>query len=426
MSDETIEVGNFAERARPLKVRVSVVAGPHKGWEVVIAKPCSLTIGRGPEASIRLKDEQQLSRVHARLDISATEVRLFDLGSTNGTLLNGFEVSEAIVGEDDTFGVGDTLLTARIESKGDAVADILPTQLFSSAGDQNAGDAESTKPVPSKPEPIMSIGDYRLVREIGRGGMAAVYEAIHEPSSQVVAIKMIREEVRGQEKLRQMFAREASIISQLQHPFIVRARHLGFSKDHMYLVMDYVPCIDYAELLNRQTPRERVRISVWTMTRVLEALEYAHQKGVVHRDVKPSNILAFREGKHVKVRLSDFGLAKFFEDAGLGGLTEDLSIRGTMGFMAPEQFRNAKTVGPAADIYAAGACLYHYLTGKFPQYSHGSAPALQADAMQGIPEPLVAAVLCATQPDPKQRFLKAADFITAIRAFAEKAKDGSV
>ncbi len=390
-ADQTIDLV-IRTPAPSIKVRVSVVSGPHQGYEFVLSKPCTMTIGRGEQATMRLEHESHLSRLHARLEVSADKVLVFDLGSTNGTLLNLVPIAEATIRGEGTLAFGETQVLVRIESHA---------------------------PVPPVPQ---AVGDYEILETIGNGSMASVFKAFHPPSQQTVAIKIIRDELQGAGKHRQLFAREATILSQLNHPGIVRARHFGFTDDRMYLVMDYIPSIDLLEMIDSKPLNERIRVGCWVTIRVLKALYFAHQRGIVHRDVKPSNILSFRDGRHLKVRLSDFGLAKFYQDAGLGGLTEDRSIRGTLGFMSPEQIDNSRSVGPAADIYAVGACLYRFATNKYPAHSFSSTQSLDDQALNQLPPKLSAIIRKATAPDPATRFADAAQFASQLKPFCERSK----
>ena len=430
MDDKTIEIEKAGNQS-DLCVRVFVVSGPQLGAEIVLNRTCEVTVGRGTKANFRLESETSFSRLHFKLLFSGTQVKLVDLGSTNGTLLNGIPISEASIVPGDRFGIGDTMLSISLEaSKGSREEEIEKdtTELFSK---QSA--AKPSTPKNKQPNPVrnqlavnppkldkVSLGDYDLVRELGMGGMAVVFEAVHRDSKTKVAIKIIREEIGGNEKLRQLFIREATILAQLKHPYIVRSHHLGIHQQQLYLVMDYVECIDLLALIDGYEAKKKIRTACWITQRMLEALDFAHSKKIVHRDVKPSNFLAYREGRHMQIKLSDFGLAKFFEDAGLGGLTDEQSMRGTIGYMAPEQLQNAKSVGPAVDVYAVGACLYRFLTKKPPQSilnEHTKEPMASVD---GVPAALQQILFRSLEREPKKRFRTAIEFAKALTPFVDK------
>jgi serine/threonine protein kinase len=210
------------------------------------------------------------------------------------------------------------------------------------------------------------IGPYRLLDEIGRGGMGVVYRARHAESKQLVAIKLLTPAADVGTKGVQLFLRETSMLSRLRHRHIVSLLESGLVEGTPYFVMEYVPTFPYVAWLQKQQPAKRVRTAVAIVCRVLDALDYAHSQGIVHRDVKPSNILAQRTGATFSVKLADFGLAKEFQEAGLSTLTAEGEIRGTLQFMPPEQLRNAKLSTPACDVYSATACLYFLLAGEVP------------------------------------------------------------
>ena len=130
--------------------------------------------------------------------------------------------------------------------------------------------------------------------------------------------------------------------------------------------MEYVETVDLAALAG-PLPRDRqIALYCGILCQTLDALDHAHRLGLVHRDVKPQNILVSREGRKLTAKLADFGLAKNYQLAGLSQLSEDDDLRGTLAFMPLEQFHNSRYAKPAADIYAAGATLYWYLTGRSP------------------------------------------------------------
>ncbi len=404
------------------RLRLTVIAGAHTGLELITSQIGELTAGRGEDSNLRLDKEPLISRRHFRLDINPPWVRLIDLGSTNGTELNGLIVTKATLSSGDVIVIGETRIKIGIEVPVDLHASnvaLQPTELFSTPTNDpkyevSIGICAEVAKLPT------SIGGYNVVRELGRGGMAIVYEAVHEKSRKKVAVKLIREEVASLSKLRQLFAREATILSQMKHPFIVRAHHLGFHEDRLFLVMDYLPAFELCALIDSFTPEKKIRSACWVMQRILQALQYAHARGIVHRDVKPTNILAYRDGKRLSVKLSDFGLAKCFADAGLGGLTEEKSIRGTLGFMAPEQITDSKNVGPATDIYAVGACLVRLITQRYPV-----APIVgyQADRWQSvdcIPNALCEIIDRSLQFEAEDRYPDAESFANALAPFAQK------
>ncbi len=206
-------------------------------------------------------------------------------------------------------------------------------------------------------------GRYGLLREIGRGAMGAVYEAIRFSDGTHVAVKLIHAHLAKSDINAARFAREARVSQALDHPGIVRTFDAGTDSDGaLYLAM---------ELLEGETLREGLDAghytnaqAVWIVTEVLRALAVAHRAGVVHRDLKPDNVFIARtaDGSDV-VKLLDFGIARELESA---SVTRTETTVGTPHYMAPEQATSAKTVGPAADVWAMGVLLYRLLTGQLP------------------------------------------------------------
>jgi tRNA A-37 threonylcarbamoyl transferase component Bud32 len=230
----------------------------------------------------------------------------------------------------------------------------------------------SGKYVPSEMEfevnsgPQLSLPGYSGLEPAGRGALGVVYKARQTETGRVVAIKMIRQELEMDEKSRQLFVREASIMSKLNHPSIVKCLGFGFAGTRPYLVMEFVDSISLESLVWRHDPERRVRLAVKIVMQILEALMYAHQLGVVHRDIKPSNILASRIADKVRLKLTDFGLAKMFETAGQSGITGTGELCGTLAYMSPEQFLDSRSAGPECDVYAVAVCLYRLLTCEYP------------------------------------------------------------
>lgn len=230
----------------------------------------------------------------------------------------------------------------------------------------------SGKYVPSEMEFEVNLGhqislpNYSGLEPAGRGALGVVYKARQIETGRVVAIKMIRQELEMDEKSRQLFVREASIMSKLNHPSIVKCLGFGFAGTRPYLVMEFVDSISLESLVWRHDPERRVRLAVKIVMQILEALIYAHQLGVVHRDIKPSNILASRFADKVRLKLTDFGLAKMFETAGQSGITGTGELCGTLAYMSPEQFLDSRSAGPECDVYAVAVCLYRLLTCEYP------------------------------------------------------------
>ncbi len=201
---------------------------------------------------------------------------------------------------------------------------------------------------------------YEVLSKLGRGGMAVVYQACHTALQRRVALKMVLAGAHAGPSEQRRFRTEAEAIARLQHPHIVQIYDIGERDGLPYLALEYVDGGSLAGKLNGvpRPPQDAARL-VETLAR---AVHYAHQRGVVHRDLKPGNILLTADGTP---KVADFGLARLLDQA--GGPTASGAVLGTPNYMAPEQARGrGKEAGPAADIYALGAILYELLTGRPP------------------------------------------------------------
>lgn len=205
------------------------------------------------------------------------------------------------------------------------------------------------------------VGAYELLDKIGKGSMGTVYRARHCGTKELVAIKMVTEEVAANAVLIQRFDREAQATRALQHPNLIRVLDTGKSNEGLpYLVMEYVEGESLGQYLDRQGPMPEAQ-AVALILQVGDALHLVHQSGFIHRDVKPDNILLSRQGQ---AKLGDFGLVKNVTSE--ASLTRSGKAMGTPNFMAPEQFEDAKRVDHRSDIYALAATFYTAVTGEMP------------------------------------------------------------
>ena len=199
------------------------------------------------------------------------------------------------------------------------------------------------------------LGAYRPLRPLGSGGSGSVWLARHEPTGRDVALKMVAREGKAGERAE----REARAASQLRHPHVIRAYALGRDAGHVYIAYEYVPGRTLRDVIRAGQLRDGEAIEA--AAQILDALAYAHARGVVHRDVKPSNIL-MAEGQGVNAKLLDFGLALVAEEE---TLTAQGDVPGTLAYISPERLRGAKG-GPPADVWAIGVLLWEALAGQHP------------------------------------------------------------
>ncbi len=200
------------------------------------------------------------------------------------------------------------------------------------------------------------IGKYQIVERIGRGGMGTVFKA-HDPVlDRLVALKVISSEGDVTEELKARFFREAQACAKLSHPNIVVVHDLGEAAGKLFIVMEFLDGQELKHVIERKTLPLEDKLSL--MIQVCDGLHFAHQKGIIHRDIKPGNIFVLRNGQ---VKILDFGIARIA--AGTDpGLTRTGLIMGTLRYMSPEQARGR--VDHRSDIFSVGAVFYELLAGR--------------------------------------------------------------
>ncbi len=245
-----------------------------------------------------------------------------------------------------------------------------------------------------------TIAGYRIDALIARGGMGVVYRATHLGLERPVALKVIARELADREGFRERFLRESRLAARLDHPSVVPILDSREVDGELIVAMRLVRGGDLRKLIDREGPLRPAR-AIALLDQVAEALDAAHAAGIVHRDVKPHNVLV--EGD--RAYLSDFGLAKALGESGAasGG-----SVVGTVEYMSPEQWRGG-SVGPAADVYSLGCVLYEALTGIVPYARR------EADTEPEMPEGLAEVIERAVAKDPADRYPSAGALIAAAR-----------
>ena len=245
------------------------------------------------------------------------------------------------------------------------------------------------------------VAGYRIEGLIARGGMGVVYRALHLGLERPVALKVIARELADREGFRERFLRESRLAARLDHPSVVPIFDSREVDGELIVAMRLIKGGDLRALIDREGPLSPHR-ALNLLAQVADALDAAHAAGIVHRDVKPHNILV--EGD--RAYLSDFGLAKAFDESGSAGGT---SVVGTAHYMSPEQWRG-DSIGPAADVYSLGCVLYEAITGIAP-FARA-----EADTEPEMPQGVEEAIRRATAKDPPDRFRSAGELVTAARA----------
>lgn len=304
--------------------------------------------------------------------------------------------------------------TCQREIPSDAPAGLCPVCAFGMARNQSRNPAdlptrEMTSHFPEQmptPEVLTRLLPQFEVQElIGVGGMGAVYRARQPKLDRPVALKIMSSRFAKQPAFAERFAREARLLARLNHPHIVSVYDFGEVNGFCYLVMEFVDGINLREAISAgRLPAEEV---LQIVQQVCEALQFAHDQGVVHRDIKPENILLDQRGR---VKIADFGLAKLNADPQTPvSLTGTQQILGTFNYMAPEQLEKPGSVDHRADIYSLGVVLYELLTGELPL---GRFPLPGEKQAQFAPlDQVVARTL---EKEPQRRYQQASEVRTAV------------
>jgi serine/threonine-protein kinase len=446
----------------PMPIRFTVTAGAHKGRSFAFSGHDTFLVGRSRHVHLRLpSSDRRCSRFHFLVEVNPPRCRLIDMGSHNGTFVNGQRVQTAELKHDDHVRAGRNVLRVSFGEEAGApapspvVASAVPgpeptahlpppsthalSQGLSVAGLCRACRAALAAPAGSPGAVVLlcpgcqeqasrhaqMLSGYRIVRDLGRGGMGVVYLALRQEDGLPVALKTIIPATSPTQVQIACFLREASILRQLSHPHVVRFLGMGQAQGDLFICMEYVAGSD-ARRLAREGGPFAVSRAVTLMCQVLEALEYAHTRGFVHRDVKPSNILVSGVCGQETAKVADFGLARVYEASQLSGLTLTGDVGGTPAYQAPEQILHFREVRPAADQYAAAATLYYLLTAQHildlpANPAERLRTVLESDAVPiqqrrpDVPEALARIIHQALQRSPDRRHPN----VTALRAALE-------
>lgn len=359
----------------PGRVTLKVTAGPLAGRTFAYDRHDTFLFGRSPDCHAELAaDDTTASRHHFLLEVNPPQARLRDLGSLNGTHVNGVKhggrgrqespeeaarrkLPEVDLRDGDQIRVGATVFEVGIEGHRSTAPAELP-------GD-DAAPLESVLSQRPHTAPTVVPG-YEVGRLIGRGGMGAVYLAKRAEDGATVALKVMLAQAEVDEVGREAFQREIEVTRSLRHPRIVSLIDHGSTESTFYFAMEYCAGGSVADLQRRHPGGIPLTLSVRIALEVLEGLAFAHEQGFVHRDLKPENLL-LADAAGAGAKVTDFGLAKSFQQAGLSGMTATGAVAGTLYFMPREQLTHFRLLKPVSDVWSMGATLYHMLTGAYPR-----------------------------------------------------------
>lgn len=393
------------------------------GKRFVIDKPASFVMGRPSNKNkirsvqFKIPADPHFSRIHMLIEATPDQCLVRDLNSRNGTKVNGHTLdAPAMLKDGDILEGGRTAMRVRIESSVPAreveppipasapppapslntpsrpAFDLERTQVLSSSprlrpgevrcfvcgevhSDTLVGDLADTSLVAyvcqgcrdKHDDRQFPIPNYERLGKLGDGSLGPVYKARRLPGGKLVALKILSPEMASNPDAVKLFLRQIRLTSSLKHPNIVPIVEIGQAGKQLWLATAYVDGVDARCLRQRLDGKFPLADAVDIVCQTLEALDYAHKckNNLVHRDVKPSNILVTGSSGSYTAQLGDFGLVKNMDEAGLSDVTRGGEIRGTVPFMPPEQVLDSRFVRPQGDIYGAGATLYWLLTGEY-------------------------------------------------------------
>jgi eukaryotic-like serine/threonine-protein kinase len=409
----------------PPRVRLEVVSGPIAGRQFVFDAHDTLLFGRASDCHARLAEQDgKASRHHFLLEVNPPAARVRDLGSLNGTWVNGTRYGgrgalspeqaarqawpQVDLSDGDSIRVGSTVFSVRVEG-----------------AHQDTGPLDQLLGAEAARGPVAGLAGYEIGALLGKGGMGSVYKARRRSDGALVALKLLRPEVVVEPFARDVFLREVAVTAQLRHPNVVALLDHGAEGDTFYFVLEYCAGGSLSAALLRRDDPLPVDVAVRLTLQVLDGLSVAHGLGFVHRDIKPENVLLADEQMR-EAKLADFGLAKSFEQAGLSGLTATGAVGGTLYFMPREQITHFRELRPASDVWSMGATLYYMLTLTYPRDFVPGADPLQVILQGGtlpvrsrepsLPATLAEVIDRAVDDDLARRYASAAEFRDALAA----------
>ena len=350
------------------RVAMRLVRGARAGEIITLADNQSVIMGRGSETTFRIPDPS-ISRRHCQIANTQRGLLIADLGSSNGTYVNGQRLAngwaplhpndQVILGQNEVRVIGYENQPVQPQAAPQAQqAGFPPPQSY-------AGQAGPQGMAPAGPRPDFDpnmVDGYQIQSKLGQGAFGSVYRAVRMATNQIVALKTIKPQLVREPKDLKRFFREAETGRQLVHPNITQIFDAGECRGVHYIAMEFVDGSEVSKLID-QYGRLDVGYALRVVIQIANALQHATERGIVHRDIKPENIMITSQ---CVAKLVDFGLAKSFQQAGSSGLTAPGEGMGTLAYMPPEQLDNALNADQRSDIYSLGATLYHMLSGSRP------------------------------------------------------------
>ena len=390
------------------QVILKVIQGSLNTREFSFSQRTTCIVGRAADCNILLPDDQAhntISRYHCLIDINPPQLCIRDFGSLNGTYVNDEKIGqrdlnhaidkaqEMIYPEydlhhGDRIKLGDSVFQVLIEEDKNSSG---CEQISVSSAFVNHASCDPLDKIKSlllkaekDEQQLMSIRGYKLLKELGKGSMGAVYLAKKEDTQQQkIALKVMLPKVKSDPKAHQQFIRETKNTKLLNHKYIVQVYDIGCYDDTFFFTTDYCEAGNITQLITKNNGKLPLFQALKILLQILDGLEFAHTvkipvvvladgkktsaTGLVHRDLKPGNILLTRVNNILQIKIADFGLAKAFDLAGLSGRTATGVSAGTPYYMPRQQVINFKFAKPEVDVWAAVAIFYKMFTGRYPR-----------------------------------------------------------
>ncbi len=369
-----------------VKVTLTVIEGPNLGREFAYEQRDRFLVGRTPAAHLCVSRDRFFSRHHFFVEVNPPNVYLVDLHSTNGTSVNSRKnkVEEATLEHGDIIIGGETKLRVTIDDGVDESAAAEANESREQVCCLKCGKHAERERARSSSEsvtficqgcqenlrgqPILPQG-YRVVRELGRGSMGSVYLAEDGAGAQR-AIKLVMPNAALSAKVRNQFLEQSRAQARLDHPRIVRVYGVEQPREGVFcVVMEHIDGQALSKLIANQNKLPAHKV-VLIAAQLLEGLDYAHGRAMVHQNIKPANILLAPDRGEASgglaVKLADFGLAQTYELTGASGFARLDEVDESLGYKAPEQIIDFRGVDPRSDLYAVAAVGYRMLCGELP------------------------------------------------------------
>jgi hypothetical protein len=450
-----------------IKLLISSTAN-HKPKELVLEENNTLVLGQADDCNLRFNGDQLVSRHHCVIEVNPPDARIRDIGSLNGTYVNGTKIGgrerhetpeegkqrehpTIDLHDGDQIKLGSIRLDIKVEVNQAVQEEIIcgrcGRNVSKEAGKYRQGDYvcqtcrqelkadpmellamlfEKAKPRQQQGQQF-SIPDYDIEKKLGQGGMGAVYLARHKTSHQLVALKVMLSQVAVDQHARDCFKREIETTRELHHKNIVDFIDWGQSGSFFYFLIEYCNGGSADALMAQYGGRIPLNVAAPIMLDTLNGLAYAHAHGkvFVHRDLKPPNILLVNKDGRISAKVADMGLAKSSRTAGISGMTTTGTVAGTMVYMPKDQLVDYVHTKPVSDVWSIAATFYHMLTAELPRPMYlGQSPiemVLHNEAIpirkrnSQIPKDLAEVIDHALTIDDRKRYQNAGEMLTAMK-----------